>query len=186
MRLFVALDLTVALREAIAQFCAKIRPALLDARWVRPEAIHVTLKFIGETSEDRVALIGKALSTVHSAAPVEMEFRGVGFFPDARRPRIFWAGIKASPNLLEIVTEIELRLERLGVARKSRVFQPHLTLARIEKTSGLDRMRAALREAGEPQFGAVRTNEMHLMRSELGRGGARYTKLETYVFAATK
>ena len=86
MRLFVALDLTVALREAIAQFCAKIRPALLDARWVRPEAIHVTLKFIGETSEDRVALIGKALSTVHSAAPVEMEFRGVGFFPDARRP----------------------------------------------------------------------------------------------------
>jgi 2'-5' RNA ligase len=186
MRLFVALDTTTAVRESIAQFCAKVRPSLPDARWVRPEAIHVTLKFIGEMAEDRVVLIRKALASVRSAAPVEMEFRGVGFFPDARRPRVFWAGIIASPNLAEIAREIETRLEPLGIAREKREFRPHLTLARIENAKGIEKLQAMLGEAGEPQFGKVSTREMHLMRTELGIGGARYTKIESYDFTAAR
>jgi 2'-5' RNA ligase len=186
MRLFVALDLTPTVVEGISRFCERLRPATPDARWVRPEAIHVTLKFIGEVTGDRVADIRKALGAVHSDAPVELEIRGVGFFPDARRPRIFWAGINASPNLAEIAAQIESRLETLGIPRESREFRPHLTLARMEKARGLDQLHSALREAGDVQFGAVSTREMHLMRSELGRGGARYTNLETFDFTAAK
>ena len=128
--------------------------------------------------------IRKVLASVHSTSPVEMEFRGVGFFPDARRPRVFWAGIIASPNLVKIAKEIESRLEPLGIARESHEFRPHLTLARIESAKGLEKFHAALREAGEPRFGNVRTSEMHLMQSELCRGGARHTKIETYDFTA--
>src|ERR1700722_2452166 len=102
MRLFVALDLSEEVRVAIAQFCEKLRGDFPSARWVRTEGIHVTLKFIGEVNEDRVAAIESALDAVKSSGPVEMSFRGVGFFPDARRPRVFWAGIEGSPNLAEI------------------------------------------------------------------------------------
>ncbi len=116
MRLFVALDLSDAVRAALAQFCKKLRAEFPAARWVRNEGIHVTLKFIGEVKEQSVAAIEKALGAVRSNVPVEMIFRGVGFFPDARRPRVFWAGIEAYLDYaVEIAAQIESQLEPLGM-----------------------------------------------------------------------
>jgi 2'-5' RNA ligase len=185
MRLFVALDLSDRVHAEIAKFCDKLRAEFPSARWARSEGIHVTLKFIGEVAEGDVARIEDALSTVHSDGPVEMNFRGAGFFPNERRPRVFWIGIDATPNLAEIVTQIEMPLERLGVERESREFRPHLTLARIPESQGIEKLRDALRRYGPVDFGGVRTNEMHLYRSELGRGGAKYTRLRTFTFATT-
>jgi RNA 2',3'-cyclic 3'-phosphodiesterase len=183
MRLFVALDLSDSVRAALAKFCEKLRAEFPAARWVRGEGIHVTLKFIGEVDDDRVEKIEKSLSIVDSAGPVEMSFRGTGFFPDERRPRVFWIGIDATPNLAEIAAQVETQLEPLGIARESREFKPHLTLARIEESRGIEKLRDAIRRYGPVQFGTVRTNEMYLYRSELGRGGARYTRVKTFGFA---
>lgn len=185
MRLFVAMDLSDTVRAAIAKFSEKLGAEFPSARWVRIEGIHVTLKFIGEVGEERVARIEDVLSTVHSDAPVEMNFRGAGFFPDESRPRVFWIGIESTPNLAEIAAQIETQLEPLGIPRESREFEPHLTLARISESRGIDKLRHALRRNGQAEFGAVRTNEMHLYRSELGRGGAKYTRLRTFTFAKT-
>jgi 2'-5' RNA ligase len=182
-RLFVALDLGDTVRTVMAQFCDKLRAEFPSARWVRSEGIHVTLKFIGEVSEDRVAPIENALSTVNSDAPAEMKFRGAGFFPDERRPRVFWIGIDATPNLAEIAAQIETQLEPLEIARESRGFKPHLTLARIQDSRGIEELHAALRRNGPADFGGMRTNEMHLYRSELRRGGAKYTRVKTFAFA---
>jgi 2'-5' RNA ligase len=120
---------------------------------------------------------------MRSDAPVEMNFRGAGFFPDARRPRVFWAGIDASPNLAQLAAQIESHLEPLGIVRESREFKPHLTLARISDLRGIEKLHDALRRQGLVDFGTVRTSEMHLYQSELGRGGAKYTPLKTFVFA---
>jgi RNA 2',3'-cyclic 3'-phosphodiesterase len=184
-RLFVALDLNDAVRAEIAKFCEKLGAEFPSARWARSEGIHVTLKFICEVSEERVARIEDAVSIVHSDGPIEMNIRGAGFFPDERRPRVFWIGIDATPNLTEIAGQIETRLETLGVARELREFRPHLTLARISESRGIEKLRDALRRYSPVDFGAVRTNEMHLYRSELGRGGAKYTRLRTFTFAKT-
>jgi 2'-5' RNA ligase len=186
MRLFVALDLTEPVRAALTQFCDALRIEFPAARWVRGEGIHVTLKFIGEVKEEIVAPIENALSVVQSAAPAELHFRGAGFFPDARRPRVFWAGIDASPNLADIAAQIETRLEVLGIARESREFKPHLTLARISETRGIEKLHAALNKCGPVDFGTVLTNEMYLYRSELGRGGAKYTRLGAFRFSAAQ
>jgi 2'-5' RNA ligase len=183
MRLFVALDLSNEVRAAIAKFSEKLRVEFPSARWTRIEGIHVTLKFIGEVSEERVAQVEAALTNVNSDAPVEMNFRGAGFFPDERRPRVFWIGIESTPNLAEIAAQIESRLGPLGIVRELREFKPHLTLARISESSGIDKLRDELRKFGSIDFGTVRTNEMHLYRSELGRGGAKYTRLKTFIFA---
>jgi 2'-5' RNA ligase len=183
MRLFVALDLNDSVRAEIATFCEKMRAQFPSARWARIEGIHVTLKFIGEIPEEGVARIENVLGAVHSDALVEMNFRGAGFFPDERRPRVFWIGIDAAPNLAEIAAQIETQLETLGVARESREFKPHLTLARISELRGVEKLREALRRNGPAEFGVVRTNEMHLYRSELGRGGAKYTRVKTFAFS---
>lgn len=183
MRLFLALDLNEEVRGTIAEFSEKSRAEFPSAKWARSEGIHVTLKFIGEVQEDHLPQIEKALSGVSSNAPVKMNFRGAGFFPDERRPRVFWIGIDSTPTLGEIAAQIETKLELLGFARESREFKPHLTLARITELGGIDKLRSTIRKHGALDFGNVRTNEMHLYQSELGRGGAKYTRLKTFIFA---
>jgi len=182
-RLFVALRLNHEVRSAIAQFCDKLRPEFPAARWVRTEGIHVTLNFIGEVASELQSKIESALSEVRSDAPVEMKFRGTGFFPDARRPRVFWAGIEASSNLSDVAAQIESRLEPLGIAGEAREFKPHLTLARIPESRGIEKLHDALRRIGAVNFGAVQTSEMHLYQSELGRGGAKYKCLKSFNFS---
>jgi RNA 2',3'-cyclic 3'-phosphodiesterase len=186
MRLFVALDLPEAVRGGLAATIAELAPIAPRAsgvRWVRPEALHVTLKFIGHIADERLPDFRAALSPVRSGAPIELHYRGVGFFPNTRRPRVLWCGVKAaSPNLAGLAAEIESALEPLGVARESHTFVPHLTLARLDPSANIrDLMRAA--EGIEDQdFGAARETEFHLYESMLKTSGAEYRKLESYSF----
>jgi RNA 2',3'-cyclic 3'-phosphodiesterase len=184
LRLFVAMDLTEQVRAYVREFCEKLRHACPAAKWARVEGMHVTLKFIGEARDENVNAIRSALARIHSPAPVHMAFRGAGFFPSAKRPRVFWVGIAASPNLSEISKEIEQGLIPLGIEPEKREFHPHLTLARLETHRGLDPLHDALRQARDPDFGSVQTHEFHLYQSELLRGGAQYTKLQSFPFAA--
>lgn len=183
MRVFVALDIPEEVRQRIGEFAREMRDRAPQARWVRVDGIHVTLKFIGEVSPERVEEIRRALASVRAPAPVEMDFRDAGFFPDERRPRVFWVGIQASPVLAELAGEIERSLEPLGIARESRPFQPHLTLARFERPSTSGDLRRALAEGGQREFGSAVAREFHLYQSQIGKGGAKYTRLESFPFA---
>ncbi|HET9402508.1 MAG TPA: RNA 2',3'-cyclic phosphodiesterase [Candidatus Acidoferrales bacterium] len=184
MRLFVAIDLSDSVREAIATFVQKMRAACPSAKWARVEGLHVTLKFIGEVKEPVISQIADALAEVHASNPVDLNVCGTGFFPSSKRPRVFWAGMQASPNLASIALDIDARLEPLGIVRETREFKPHLTLARFDSPRGLEPLHQALQSAGEPNFGSIRTCEFRLYRSELMHGGARYTPLRTFCFAS--
>jgi 2'-5' RNA ligase len=186
MRLFVAIGIPAETRAAVGRLVAQLAPLCRGAKWVRADGMHLTLKFIGEQPEDKVALIEGQLRAVRSPAPVELRFAGTGFFPNARSPRVFWAGIEASPNLTELAVDIERRLEPLGIPREQRAFKPHLTLARFNSTAGLPQLREALEKLGPLDFGAATAGEFHLYRSQLQRGGAIYTKLATFPFAERK
>ena len=183
MRVFVAVDIPAGVRAAIGALVTRLDKTASGARWVRVEAMHVTLKFIGETEPSMVERIKSALGAVRSSAPVEMRFRGVGFFPSERHPRVFWAGIEASPNLSELAAGIEQRLEPLGIPRDDRAFRPHLTLARFKSEDGLPRLLETLAALGSVEFGAMTTAEMHLYQSQLRPGGAEYTRLGTFAFS---
>jgi len=185
LRIFVALDIPDEVRGKLSELSARLRRACPQARWARVEGLHVTLKFIGEAPPEQVERIKTGLANIRAAAPVEMNFRGVGFFPDDRRPRVFWAGIAATPNLGELAAEVERRLEPLGIPREQRPFRPHLTLARFNSGEGLERLREAVQSAGPLDFGATRTGDLHLYQSRLKPGGAEYTRLETISFAGS-
>jgi len=185
-RLFVALDLPDDVRRALGDLIARLKKLCHEARWVRPEAMHLTLKFIGHAIRDddraKFASLRTALAAIQSDRPVEMQFRGVGFFPSARRPRVAWCGVEASPNLAKIANDIEAALEPLGIPRESREYVPHLTLARFESPKGLAPLIQAAEELQAFDFGSAHATEFYLYESVLHRSGAEYKRLETYHF----
>src|SRR3979490_2253808 len=129
MRIFVALDIEDPISERIARFVEGVQGFAPDARWVRPESMHVTLKFIGEKSDLAVGEIKQALAMVKSG-PVEVQFRGYAFFPTAKAPRVFGMGIEAGPQLASLASKIDEKMASLGIPKEEHVFSPHLTLAR--------------------------------------------------------
>jgi len=183
MRLFVALEISSMVRENLADLLKTLRAVSPQTRWVRPENLHVTLKFIGEVPESILAAIRDALARVRSDQPVTLDFRGLGFFPNEKHPRVFWAGIEASPNLKVLAEEIEKATEKLGIPREKRSFSAHLTLARFEPPRLPEQLRAAILEHTR-DFGSLRTSQFHLIESKLKRSGAEYTTVESFSFAA--
>lgn len=182
MRLFVALDLPDEVREAVRELIAALKPLGKSARWVRPEGMHITLKFIGHVEAEKLGVIREALGSVHSGAAVGMRFRGVGFFPNERSPRVAWCGIEASKNLGQIAADIEHALEPLGIQREQREFAPHLTLARFESPAAARKLADRAKEMEKLEFGATRETEFHLYESVLKRSGAEYKKIASFPF----
>jgi 2'-5' RNA ligase len=184
MRLFVALEIPSTVRKNLAELVNSLRAVSPQTRWVRPENLHVTLKFIGEVPETQLASIRTALAQVRSDRPVTLDFGGLGFFPNERHPRVFWAGIEASPNLKTLAADIEKATETLSIAREQRPFSPHLTLARFEPPRLPDQLRTAIQENVWREFGSLRTHQFHLIESKLKPSGAEYTTVESFSFAA--
>jgi RNA 2',3'-cyclic 3'-phosphodiesterase len=181
-RLFVALGLPDDVRQALRELVAQLKPAGRSARWVRPEGMHITLKFIGYAAPEKLETIRSALAAIRSAQPVELHLGGIGFFPNEKRPRVVWCGMKASANLARLARDIERALEPLGIAAESRDFVPHLTLARFNAPVRADELVRAAAELASRDLGSARETEFHLFESVLRPAGAEYRKLGSYPF----
>ena len=192
MRVFVAIDLEEEIREKIARFLDGVRGFSPEARWARLESLHVTLKFIGEQTDEQVAAVTERLRGV-AANGMNIQFQGYGFFPTAKAPRVFWIGIKADPALSELAATIDSALGELQIPREERSFSPHLTLARSGGGSGSPRWRKEdgpnttfaelqkrLAAMSALDFGTMAAREFSLYRSQLSPGGSKYTKLHSF------
>jgi 2'-5' RNA ligase len=186
MRLFVALEIPSAVREKLAALIEALRAVSPQTRWVRTENLHVTLKFIGEVPEAKLADIRVALAGIRSDLPCTLDFRGLGFFPNEKYPRVLWAGVEAPPNFRTLAADIDLAMEPLGIPREHRPFSPHLTLSRFERTWPPEKLRVAIHENGARDFGSLRTGKFHLIESKLKPSGAEYTTLESFAFAVAE
>ena len=150
---------------------------------MQAESIHVTLKFIGHVEETQLSAIKDSLANVKLSGPIEIAFRNFGFFPNERRPRVFWLGIEAGPNLAELAASISSTLEPVGIPREERTFRPHLTLARFKTEEGLPKLREIVAPLAHQSFGNTVATQFHLYESVLNPGGAVHTKLASYPFA---
>ena len=189
MRLFVALDIDEAIRVRIARFLDGVRGFAPEARWVRIESLHVTLKFIGERPEEEGETIKQALETIEAGA-VELKFRGYGFFPGARTARVFWVGIEAGAKLTPLAATVDEKLVAFDIPKEEHTFNAHLTLARGGGGSGSPRkqkgdgpnhsfhhLQEKLAALPAAEFGTMTAHEFFLYRSQLSPGGSKYTKL---------
>lgn len=185
-RTFLALDPPEEVLLEIAAIQNRLRKLIHgDIRWVRPEGIHLTLKFFGDIPEDDV---GKIAATVETAAEKEMPFSfavgGVGFFPNPHRPRILWLGMNGDVERLGVFQKgLEQALVRIGFPCEERPFRPHLTLGRIRAVKaliGLDRAPATGDGYAAGRFVA---SGLSLFQSDLTPGGAVYTRLKWFPFS---
>jgi len=181
-RLFIALDLPEGVRDALRDLQGRFRALGGAARWTRPEGMHITLKFAGHADAEKCSAIRQALGGISSNEPVAMQFRGLGFFPNERRPRVLWCGVRGSANLARLAGDIERALAPAGIKPEARAYVPHLTFARLASSAGSGRLVRAVGEAAETDFGATVEREFYLYESILKPSGAEYKKLAAYSF----
>jgi len=179
MRIFIAVDLPDSIRKALQEVQRELRPATNVARWVAPEAIHITLKFIGEIPEKRLSVVDEGLKALTWKAFL-ISVHGVGFFPGSRSPRVFWAGMEA-PTMQGLAEEIDARLERLGFEREKRAFRPHITLARARDVRLDPSLVKASSKFADHHFGSFTVDRVFVFQSILKPTGAVYNKLKEYL-----
>ena len=175
MRLFVALEIPQGVKDALVQLRRSVAGELAGSiRWVRPESMHLTLKFLGEVEDRLVESIRDALASVVHPRFV-LKVCGVGKFPANGRARVVWAGIEDPVRALPALHEkIECVLDAQGFAPEARGFQAHLTLGRAKDKRGICLARPVVPEGTVCDFGQIPVESFHLKRSFLEPSGARY------------
>jgi 2'-5' RNA ligase len=191
MRVFIALDIDDSIRQRIQRFVEGVSGFASEARWVRPESMHVTLKFIGEKPVEAAEEIKHAIAAIKGES-FEISFRGFGFFPTLKSARVFWVGIAAGPQLAVLASAVDRATTALGIPPEDHAYSPHLTLARGGRSGApgerksdrpnrsFQKLQEKLAAMPTPEFGTMTAREFFLYQSQLMRGGARYTKIERF------
>jgi RNA 2',3'-cyclic 3'-phosphodiesterase len=181
-RAFVAVVPGDAVREAVTAVVDRLRPLGRSVAWVPAANLHVTLQFLGNQPEERLAAATEALHAAAAAsAPIEVTLHGIGAFPGLERPRILWVGLALGALEVRALQErVAIALAREGFPREDRAWHPHLTIGRVYderrwRQEAGPALRQALAHAATTGFGTARVTEVALMQSDLSPRGARYT-----------
>lgn len=193
-RLFVGVDLSIQVVERLVLFqreCEQLikqrQGEAVSLRAVKAPNIHLTLKFLGDVSAEMVPVIQEALQALCGPLfPFEVECRGVGAFPDAKEPRILWAGLdETSAEVLELLQRaLERDLEKVGVERERRPYKPHVTLARVKGSGSAGDIEDLLRPFEDVSFGKSFIKDMVLFESTLQPEGPRYDVVQRFSLGA--
>lgn len=186
-RLFVALGLPPAVKEALAVLREDLAQGLPSLRWVRPEGIHLTLRFLGDVPVDRLDNIADALSRCpgdEAGEPIRVEASGLGVFPSIRSPRVLWVGFRHVPDALyRLQQRVEKAMVALGVPEERRPFSPHLTVGRFRRPlrrGEVERLSGHLSHDARRSFGGFDVSRFSLFRSTLLPEGARYEEMGSW------
>ncbi len=180
MRAFVAVEIPDEIRRRIADLIQALQSAAPQVRWARAEGLHITLKFLGEISEQQVEEIKTQLMSVQSATPLHLQIQGAGYFPNERSPRVVWLGVESGAALPELASQVEKRLATLGMAEEDRPFSAHLTVGRLRRPGKLDALREELRKREPLLLGSFTTDEFFLYESKLSPRRAIYRQVARF------
>ena len=183
-RLFIAIGLPEQIHAALAQMQERFKRFVQDAKWVKPDGIHLTLKFLGYVQIEKITDIEKSLDDIsRNFSSVSVRVQGCGFFPNARRPNVVWAGIH-SDALLPLQKDVEDGMERLGFEKENRAFHPHLTFARLKNTRGpLPSLAEEVQKFADQDLGRFTAQSFSLYESILKRDGAEYHIVNEFHFS---
>jgi 2'-5' RNA ligase len=181
-RSFIAIEIPEPLRARVEELQRELQGAGADVKWVRAGAIHLTLKFLGSISGEKLEELTRALGPVISLwTPFELRIRGLGCFPSGRNPRVVWVGIEqGSLEASSLQKAVEEQATEAGFPPESRAFKPHLTLGRVRSPKGKDSLTRAIENHRDAEIGSFLASEVYLFKSELKPSGAIYTKLRTF------
>jgi 2'-5' RNA ligase len=176
MRLFIAINPSAEERARLGAACRKLREGGFPVRWVAPESVHLTLKFLGEVAESRLPeLEGAVNGAAAGTGAFDMAVADFGAFPSLRRPQVVWSGVEVNATLAALQERVEAALAELGFPREARAFKPHLTLGRAQKHARPPEFRGLEDVVGNLSYKDVfRVRSVDVMRSRLMPTGALY------------
>jgi 2'-5' RNA ligase len=179
-RAFIAVDLDDPVIEKVCNVVEILKPRITEIRWLRKENLHLTLKFLGNIAESQVEPITAALRhPLGLFSPCTISAKGLGVFPDFRRPKILWVGLTGD-QLVQLAAEIESALMPLGFTPENRAFTPHLTIGRWREGSRpAKNLRQEIDSLNDFEFGACAVRQIVLFQSVLKPEGASYSELRT-------
>ncbi len=183
MRLFVAVSLPPSIRMELQRLCDELRRAAAGLRWVRPDAIHLTLRFLGELPEDDLPRIQSGLrsSLPGSHPPFALGLGELGRFPSRGRPQVIWVGlVDGQGDLARLQARVEAAIQASGMPPEARPFRPHLTLARVAERRPPVELLERLAARGRPAPISFEVRSVCLFQSILRPQGAEYRKIEEY------
>ena len=181
-RSFVAIELPAELKNRIRSYQQELKSFTRHVRWVNPDSLHITLKFLGERDKELIERVRQNLLTVQDGfAPFKATVNRFGAFPGKRNPRVFWLGVKSDPleSMIELFHFLENNLHGLGFQKETRRFAPHLTLARVKRPERFDDLWDFVQHHAFEPF-TFNVNEIVLMQSFLKPQGAVYKPIEKY------
>ncbi|HBF33749.1 TPA: RNA 2',3'-cyclic phosphodiesterase [Candidatus Sumerlaeota bacterium] len=186
LRTFIAVDMSDAQRSAAVHLQANLQKGIQFTksyvRWVQPEVMHLTLKFIGDTVEEKVPeiieTVQAALAETHAFS---FEMRGLGFFPNVHAPKVLWCGIReGKAELTDLAQRMEETMKTLGYPPEKQPFSPHLTLGRIPAMRGVEAMASVVKSHQETSLGTGLIDAVTLYQSTLTPEGPVYTPLHRW------
>ena len=184
-RAFIAVELPEAIRHILAEVQEALKSYRLPIRWVRPQNIHLTLKFLGDTDTAQTSRIVAAMTSAAKDCPgASLTAKDVGVFPDLQRPRVVWAGVNGELQILiDLQRNLEDRLAELGFPKDRRNFSAHLTLGRVKGKIASARMKAAIDGLKGFVSEPFKIDRIVLFKSELQPTGAIYTQMHQVPFS---
>ena len=179
-RIFIAIEIPSSIKEKISDFQEELKKEHARISWVKPDNIHITLKFLGNVTEDKIDAIGNAVEiAVAQIKSFQIEITNVGAFPNYEKPRVIWVGAQSESDLLKITAkQIDNELHQLGFELEKRSFKAHLTLGRVKGLHGIDGVINKLKQGQGFKGGSFKVHEIVVMRSDLKPTGAVYTSLK--------
>jgi RNA 2',3'-cyclic 3'-phosphodiesterase len=180
-RTFLAIRVGDEVEAAIYRLIEELRAPNDGVAWARRDQLHVTVKFLGAAVDSaRLAPLAEAVAEVGKAAgALQIRTRGIGAFPNLRRPRLLWTGLESQP-LIRLATRVEDAATQLGFERAERPWAPHLTIARIRDPRRVRSLLGRLQVASQSEFGESKVSEIALYRSHLSSKGSSYERLATF------
>ena len=179
-RIFIAVALAPPLRKAVASLESRFSAAAQNLRWVAPDHLHFTLKFLGEITGAEVTRAGEAARQVAArTGSFAITVAGMGAFPSPRRPQVVWAGVSdGADRLIALAADLDAALHRMKFPRERRPFQPHLTVARVRRSGPAPDLTAILQELSGVPVGTQAVEALLVMESTLDPSGSIYRQVE--------
>ena len=179
MRTFIAIELSDDIRDALAQVQSHLSYASADVKWVAPQNVHLTLKFLGEITEEKAAEVAAALDAVSAETkPFELTFQDIGAFPKIELPKVIWVGLdKGAQESIALAGKIEAALTKIGFQQEARPFAPHLTVGRVRSGKNRATFREKLLNCKLTTGNCQLIRSFILFKSTLTPTGPIYSKL---------
>ncbi len=182
-RVFIAIEIDSEIKNKLSEYLSKLKMTGADVKWVSPENIHLTLKFIGYIEKEALINLNKIINdAVFSIGPFSVSIGNIGAFPSLKKPRVVFVCVQERDNnLLRIYEKLDKGAEQLGIKKESKKYVGHITLGRIKSQKNISKLKKALNSGTERYFGLEKVTSLSLIQSILTPTGPIYTRLNNFI-----